>query len=138
MNKTIIRRRPLPAKKPFSGKHGLVVTCAKGILPYLKQEILDLGFPILGESVAGIETEGSFEDTLKLNLHLRTGQRVLFLLEDFKAENAEELYRQVSKIPWEEYLPADQYLCLTSSVDNPTIRDTRYANLKPKTRSSTG
>ena len=132
MNKTIIRRRPQPVRKPFSGKHRLVVTCAKGILPYLKQEILDLGFPILGESVAGIETEGSFEDTLKLNLHLRTGQRVLFLLEDFKAENAEELYRQVSKIPWEEYLPADQYLCITSSVDNPTIRDTRYANVKAK------
>jgi len=119
-------------KKPFSGKHRLVVTCAKGILPYLKQEILALGFPILGESVAGVETEGAFEDTLKLNLHLRTGQRVLFLLDDFKAANGEDLYRRLSGIPWEEYLFPDQYLCVTSSVDNPTIRDTRYANLKAK------
>lgn len=132
MDTTVIRRKPQPLKKPFSGKHRLVVTCAKGILPFLRQEIMDLGFPILGESIAGVETAGTFEDTLKLNLHLRTGQRVLFLLEDFKAANGEELYRQVSKIPWEEYLSAGQYLCITSSVDNPTIRDTRYANVKAK------
>ncbi|MBP1715068.1 MAG: putative N6-adenine-specific methylase [Deltaproteobacteria bacterium] len=132
MNKTVIRRKPQPLPKPFPGKHRLVVTCAKGILPYLKQEILDLGFPILSESIAGIETAGTFEDTLKLNLYLRTAQHVLFLLEHFKAVNAEELYREISVIPWEEYLSADQYLCLTSSVDNPTIRDTRYANLKAK------
>ena len=132
MSAPVIRRKPQPLKKPFSGKHRLVVTCAKGILPYLKQEILALGFPILGESVAGVETEGAFEDTLKLNLHLRTGQRVLFLLDDFKAANGEDLYRRLSGIPWEEYLFPDQYLCVTSSVDNPTIRDTRYANLKAK------
>ena len=129
---TVIRRKPQLLKKPFPGRHPIVVTCAKGILPYLKQEILELGFPILDESVAGIETAGSFEDTLKLNLHLRTGQRVLFLLGKFTASNAEELYRQVSRMPWEEYLPVDQYLCITSSVENPTIRDTRYANVKVK------
>ena len=129
---TVIRRKPQPLKKPFSGLHRIVVTCAKGILPYLKQEVLGLGFPVLGESVAGIETAGFFEDTLKLNLHLRTGQRVLFLLENFIAAHAEELYRQVSRIPWEEYLAVDEYLCITSSVDNPTIRDSRYANVRVK------
>jgi putative N6-adenine-specific DNA methylase len=119
-------------KKPFSGKHRIVVTCAKGILPFLKQEIAGLGFPVLAESVAGVETSGTFEDTLKLNLYLRTGQRVLFLIEGFKAADGEELYRRLSRVPWEEYLSADQYLCVTSSVDNPTIRDTRYANVKAK------
>jgi len=83
MDTAVIRRKPRPLKKPFSGKHRLVVTCAKGILPFLRREIMDLGFPILGESLAGVETAGTFEDTLKLNLHLRTGQRVLFLLQDF-------------------------------------------------------
>ena len=109
-----------------------MVTCAKGILPYLRQEILSLGFPILAASVAGVETEGTFEDTLKLNLYLRTAQRVLFLLEHFRAANAEELYSQASKIGWEEFLSADEYLCVTSSVDNPSIRDSRYANVKCK------
>ena len=84
MNATVIRRKKIPLPKPFSGKRRIVVTCAKGILPYLQQEILSLGFPILASSVAGVETEGVFEDTLKLNLYLRTGQRVLFLSKIFR------------------------------------------------------
>ena len=76
MKPTVIRRKRQTPKAPFSGKRRIVVTCAKGILPYLKQEILSLGFPILASFVAGVETEGTFEDTLKLNLYLRTGQRV--------------------------------------------------------------
>ena len=87
--KTAAREKTFLGKAPDRGD------LRQGILPYLKQEILSLGFPVLSESVAGIETEGAFEDTLNLNLHLRTGQRVLFLLEDFQAENAEELYNQI-------------------------------------------
>jgi len=34
-----------------------------------------LGFPIISETVAGIETEGTMDDTLRLNLLLRTGYR---------------------------------------------------------------
>jgi putative N6-adenine-specific DNA methylase len=132
MKATVIRRKQQPLGKPFLGKHRIVVTCAKGIRPFLKQEIGSLGFPALAESVAGIETEGTFEDTLRLNLYVRTGQRVLFFLRDFQATNAEELYNQVFKIEWEEYLSSADYLCVTSSVDNPTIRDTRYANVKCK------
>jgi 23S rRNA G2445 N2-methylase RlmL len=132
MHPAVLRRKPQPIRDPFPGKHRLVTTCAKGILPYLKQELLGLGFPILAESTAGVETEGTFRDTWKLNLHLRTAQRVLFLLEEFRAENGDELYRRVSLIPWEEFLPSAEYLCVTSSVDNPTIRDNRYANLKAK------
>lgn len=132
MDQTVIRRKRQPIKKPFTGKHRVVVTCAKGVLPYLKQEMIFLGFPIMAASVAGVETEGTFEDTLKLNLYLRTAQRVLFQLEHFRAANAEELYNQASRIEWEEYLSPDEYLCVTSSVDNPSIRDSRYANVKCK------
>jgi putative N6-adenine-specific DNA methylase len=132
MEARVIRRKQRYPTSPFSGKHRIVVSCSKGIGPFLKQEILSLGFPVLAESVAGIQTEGTYEDTLRLNLYVRTGQRVLFLLRDFQAANAEDLYKEVYKIEWEEYLDAADYLCVTSSVDNPTIRDTRFANVKCK------
>jgi 23S rRNA G2445 N2-methylase RlmL len=132
MKARVIRRSRGCPRSPFSGKHRIVVTCSKGIGPFLKQEILSLGFPVLAESVAGIETEGTFEDTLRLNLYVRTGQRVLFLIRDFQAANGEELFKEVAKIEWEEYLSVPGYLCVTSSVENPTIRDTRFANVKCK------
>jgi 23S rRNA G2445 N2-methylase RlmL len=110
----------------------ILVTCAKGITPYLKAELLQLGFPVVSETAAGIATEGTFDDTLRLNLLLRTAHRVLFLIKDFTAESAEALYREVEKIPWENYIDMNGYICVTSSVDNPVIRDSRYANVKCK------
>lgn len=114
------------------GKSKILITCAKGIPSYLKQELQALNFPLCSELVAGVETEGVFDDTLLLNLFLRTGHRVLFPVKEFKANNADELYRGLSAVAWEEYVPEDGYLCVTSSVENETIRDTRFASLKCK------
>jgi putative N6-adenine-specific DNA methylase len=113
-------------------KSRIIITCAKGISPFLKEEVVSLGLPLLSLGVASVETAGTLDDTLRLNLFIRTGQRVLFLLEEFGAENPDELYSQLSRISWEDYIYEDGYLCVTSSVDNPTIKDSRYANLKSK------
>ncbi len=113
-------------------KNKILVTCAKGITPFLKEELILLGFPVFSESIAGIATEGTIDDTLRLNLLLRTGHRVLFLIKQFMAHDADDLYRSLSEIAWEEYIAQDGYICVTSSVDNPSIRDSRYANLKCK------
>ena len=110
----------------------IVITCAKGIPPFLKEEILSLKLPVRSESIAGVETEGTMEDAMRLNLCLRTGQRVLFLVEEIRARNADELYAGISRIAWEDYTSPDEYLCVTSAVDNPTIRDSRFANVKCK------
>jgi len=114
------------------GKSRILITCAKGITPFLREELILLRFPVLSETIAGIATEGTIEDTLRLNLMLRTGHRVLFLLKEFAARDAEALYAAVLQIAWEEHIAADGYLCVTSSVDNPSIRDSRYANVKCK------
>jgi putative N6-adenine-specific DNA methylase len=113
-------------------KSRIVVTCAKGIPPFLREEVLSLGFPVLSRGVASLETEGTMDDAMRLNLFIRTGQRVLFLLEEFRAQNPDELYSQLSRIAWEDYIYEDGYLCVTSSVDNPTIKDSRFANVKSK------
>src|SRR3989337_4230596 len=113
-------------------KNKILVTCAKGITPFLKEELLLLGFPVISETVAGIETEGTMDDTLRLNLLLRTGHRVLFLLRAFHARDADDRYHAVSDIEWEEDIDADEYLCVTSSVDNPAISTPLFANVKCK------
>jgi 23S rRNA G2445 N2-methylase RlmL len=113
-------------------KNRILITCAKGITPFLKEELLLLGFPVLAETIAGIATEGTSDDTLRLNLLIRTGHRVLFLIMEFAARDADALYHGVSEIAWEEYIAEDGYVCVTSSVDNPSIRDSRYANVKCK------
>ena len=116
----------------WTEKSKIVVTCAKGVTPFLKQELLSLGFPALSEGRAEVETEGTMADTLRLNLSIRTGQRVLFLIDSFNVKTPDELYRRVSRIKWEDYIPEESYFSVTSSVHNPTIKDSRYPNVKCK------
>ncbi|MDH4162176.1 MAG: class I SAM-dependent RNA methyltransferase [Nitrospirota bacterium] len=113
-------------------KSRILITCSKGIPPILSQELAGLGFPVLAAGNAGVETEGDMRDAMVLNLRIRTGHRVLVELAQFRAAMADELYRGVKMIPWETFIPADGYLCVTSSVQMESIRDQRFASLKCK------
>ena len=119
-------------RRSMENAGNIVVTCPKGIVPFLSREISRLGFTIFNESVAGVTTEGTLRDAQKLNLLLRTGHRVLYFLKDFEARSGEELYSGIAAIPWEKYIPEDGHICVASSVDTTTVRDSRYPNLKCK------
>jgi len=87
---------------------------------------------VISEGRAEVETEGTMMDTLRLNLLIRTGQRILFLLDSFNAKTPDELYKRISWIGWEDYISENGYFSVTSSVHNPTIKDSRYPNVKCK------
>jgi len=120
---------------PWIEKQTIIITCPKGITPWLAEEVIVLGFPIFAEGEAAVETEGTLADTMRLNLHIRTGHRILYLLSTFQAENPSGLYGGIRNIPWEVLLHesgAHAYLCVTSTVETPTINDRRFVNLKAK------
>jgi 23S rRNA G2445 N2-methylase RlmL len=110
----------------------ILITCPKGLAPYLGSEVSALGFPIVEENVAGIETSGILDDTMALNLWLRTAHRVLLLINSFEARDPDELYTELSQIEWERYIDEDEYLSVHSSVDTPTINNPLFANVKCK------
>ena len=116
-------------------KNKILVTCPKGVATYLKAEIETLGFPVLNEIDTAIQTEGTLEDTMFLNLQLRTAQRVLYQLQTFKVASPGALYERVNSIAWETILHESgkrAYVCITSIVDNPLITDSRFVNVKVK------
>ena len=119
----------------WNQKSKILVTCPKGVSPYLKEEIEALDFPVLAELDTAIQTEGTLQDTMILNLHLRTAQRVLYQLATFSVNTPEILYRKLNAIPWETLLHDSgkaAYVCVTSIVDNPLITDSRFVNVKVK------
>ena len=65
-------------------KNKILITCPKRIPPFFEEELRLLRFPILSESIGAVETEGTLEQAMILNLHLRTGHRVLFFLKNFR------------------------------------------------------
>jgi len=116
----------------WNQSHKILITCAKGIPPFLQAECEAAGRPVRAVLDAAVETEGTLTDAIALNLAIRTGQRVLYLIQSFRAENADDLYRHLSRLPWEEWLDERGYLAVTSAVNNPSIRDSRFANMKCK------
>lgn len=110
----------------------IFVTCAGGVEPILERELRALGYKPEAVRPLGVALRGTMDDCLHLNLHLRTAHRVLYELRRFKAENPDELYAELVTLPWEELIAEDGYLSVVSSVDNPTIRDARFANLRVK------
>ena len=92
----------------------------------------DARVPAANAPPPGVWTKGTLDDCMKLNLHLRTAHRVLMLMGEFRAADAAALYDAMVAMPWELWLHATGHLCVTSSVENETIRDTRFASLKAK------
>ena len=116
----------------FDRRGRIVITCPNRIAPMLAEEIRALELPVVEELPAGVLTEGTLVDAMRLNLHVRTGHRVLYLLAEFEAYDPDEMYDRVWDIPWEEWLDADGYVSVVSSVDTPSIDNTQYANVRCK------
>ena len=113
-------------------KNRILITCPKGIAPILKDEVHALGLPVSAEMAVGVETVGSMLDCMKLNLYIRTGHRVLFCIKEFSASTPQDFYQGIKQIRWEDLIPETEYVSVSSSVDNPCIQNTQFANQKCK------
>ncbi len=116
-------------------KNTILITCPKGVAPYLHNEVAVLGFPVSTQLDTAVRSAGSLEDTMRLNLHLRTASRVLYLLDTFNAGSPGALYSKLRDFPWQELIAttgSSAYFCVISNVDNPLITDSRFVNVKVK------
>lgn len=116
----------------FNLKSRIIVTCPNRISPWLSMEVKELGFKTTREFKTGVELQGTLQDCIKLNLQLRCASQVLFSIKEFKANNADELYKALLQMEWEKIIPADGYFSISSNVSNPTITNQLFANVKVK------
>ncbi|UII32415.1 class I SAM-dependent RNA methyltransferase [Fulvivirga ulvae] len=110
----------------------IVITCSPRVAPHLEKEVRQLGYQTVKTDHQSVELSGTFDDTLKLNLHLRTANRVLFHIKSFRADHPDQLYKRLRNIPWENYFDADGYISIKSFVSNRFIQDVRFASLRAK------
>lgn len=116
----------------FTSVGTITITCHKRITPYLEQEVKDLDFTIIESFVTGVRLQGTINDCIKLNLNLRCASQVLYSLKKFEAVNADAVYNNVITFPWEDVLPEPGYFSITSNVQNDTINNSMFANLRVK------
>lgn len=85
----------------------LIATTNIGLEAVTKRELLDLGYEDLEVSDGKIKISCQLKDIAILNLRLRTAERVLLLIDSFRAETFEELFDKVFEIRWWDYIAED-------------------------------
>ena len=113
-------------------KNRILITCARGISPFLEDEIKRLGFTVESSHSTGVVIRGKFLDTYKLNLELRTAFNVLFLLKEFRCVSPADLYSKAYQLQWDDIIPVNEYISVVSQVSNPKIKNSMFANQKLK------
>ena len=116
----------------FNTSSRIIITCSNRLSPYLEKEVRELGFKPERIFKTGVELKGTLQDCIKLNLNLRCASQVLFSVSEFRAFNADDLYKVLLEMEWENIIPAEGYFSITSNVDNETINNSLFANVKVK------
>ncbi len=91
----------------FPEKLNIAVTCASGLEKTLKSELVRLGYPSAPAENGRITFSADALAVARLNLNLRTADRVYVVAGTFRAETFDELFEGVSAIRWEDFIPKD-------------------------------
>lgn len=82
-----------------------IAPCHFGLEAVLKREIQDLGYEISAVEDGRVSFYGDINAVCRVNIFLRTAERVLLKAGQFKAVTFEELFEKTRAIPWEKYIP---------------------------------
>ena len=88
-------------------KIDLIATTAFGIEAVTKRELGKLGFEKVKVSDGRIDFTGTLRDIPRTNIWLRTADRVLIKMGEFKALSFDELFEKTKALPWDEWIPED-------------------------------
>ena len=90
----------------------LLIPVAAGLEQITKRQLFSLGFDRAPADNGRIEIDGDWQDIARLNVCLRTGERVLIQLARFQATTFDKLYEGVYNIPWENWLDVDSKILM--------------------------
>jgi len=110
----------------------MIITTAKGMVPFLSGELQQLGVAVSGATETGVSIWGSMFDAMRLNLRLRTAHRILWRLGEGMARHPDELHKNLVGLAWERWIPSRGYVCVTASGQSMSGDDPRFVALKTK------
>ncbi|MBQ3492684.1 MAG: class I SAM-dependent RNA methyltransferase [Clostridia bacterium] len=94
-------------KKQFPDKLNITLTCASGVEKVLKSELKRLGYQDAPVINGALNLQGTAEDVARLNVFLRTADRVYINVARFAVDDFDVLFERVKSVRWEDFLPED-------------------------------
>lgn len=88
----------------------IIATSAFGIESVTAREISELGYKDILTENGRVTFRGDFDDIARANVCLRTADRILIKLAQFKATTFEELFQGVYAVEWADILSPDAFI----------------------------
>ncbi|MGV3489542.1 MAG: THUMP domain-containing class I SAM-dependent RNA methyltransferase [Tuberibacillus sp.] len=85
----------------------IIATAAMGLEAIVGDEVKKLGYSDVTVENGKVTINGSERDVCRLNLWLRTADRIKIEVASFKATSFEELFEKTKALPWADFLPAN-------------------------------
>jgi len=103
-----------------------------GFEELLAKELTNLGALDVKIGIRSVSFTGDKGFMYKCNLALRTAIKILKPLKTFRIANEQELYDNVYKIPWEDYMSENGTLAINATVHSEKFTHSQYIALKTK------
>jgi len=96
----------------------LIATSTFGLEAVVKREVQDLGYTDIMVENGKVTFSCEESDIPRANLWLRTADRVLLKVGEFKALSFEELFEKTKALPWDEWITEDGEFTVTGKSVN--------------------
>lgn len=110
----------------------IIAKTMQGLEEVLAKEIIDLGGDQVQIGRRMVSFAGDQTLLYKANLHLRTAVRLLKPICSFDAKDPDEVYDQIRKINWEEYLGPNQTFAIDTVVFSEYFRHSKFLSYRVK------
>ena len=96
----------------------LLIPTATGIEAVVERQLYMLGYRNAKANFGRIAVDGDWTDIARLNMFLRSGERVFVCLGTFAAQTFDELFEGVRALPWHEFMSADAKVTVITKTVN--------------------
>ncbi|MGB0973444.1 MAG: THUMP domain-containing class I SAM-dependent RNA methyltransferase [Flavobacteriaceae bacterium] len=110
----------------------MVAKTLYGFEELLAKELRNLGAVNVKEGVRNVSFEGDTGFMYKANLCLRTAIKILKPIKTFRVRNEQDLYDQVYKMPWHNYLNPTNTLAINATVFSEAFTHSQFIAYKTK------
>src|SRR5574344_1921016 len=110
----------------------LIAKTFMGLEPVLAKELTEMGANNVQVGRRMVSFTGNKEMMYRANFQLHTAIRILKPIKHFKARTADEVYEEVKKIDWQQYLDLKKSFAVDSVVFSEEFRHSKFVAYKVK------
>ncbi|MBP6635413.1 MAG: RNA methyltransferase, partial [Paludibacter sp.] len=110
----------------------MIAKTFRGLEEVLATELVGLGANNIEIHKRAVSFTGDKTLMYKANMHLRTASRVLKPILTFKASTADEIYEEVKKVNWTDYMTVDSTFAIDATVFSDEFLHSKFVSYRVK------